>query len=393
MGISIPDSIKNRIDLGNINFAEIKQAITRHCQSLTSLLMQADRKALLQALSVVVGIYCFIFLYVYLFSSSTISKLEDRMAKESVELTQGEAFGHSKMNAQYYADANLVEGLSKLEDVGRIPIIRPHDQFTSFRAYQIPFEFQGYDQRTFISFMLKDFGLSKNNSEMALEILPPEVSFLLSPYAQQPMEWVKRARSKGHEVWLDIPVQSDTYPGSGLNTIFHHQNLSEKSELLHGSLTSALGYVGVGMYLDDSIRPVEDHYKKISDELYGRGLGVFEKNPKAPQVIESIAVARGAPFIKADIEVFQMKGQNSFVTLEAIARKKKHAVATIPAYPTVMKHLAMWIDKVGRADYAVAPVSAIYDLPIERNSAKQADAPSGLHPTDHAAQPIDNHGH
>lgn len=388
MGISIPDSIKNRIDLGNVDFAEIKKTITGHCQNLTSRLMQADRKTLLQALGVVVGIYCFIFLCVYLFSGSTIKKLEDRMAQESVELTQGEVLEHSKMNAQYYADANLVEGLSKLEDIGRLPVIRPHDQFTSFRAYQIPFEFQGYDQRTFISFMLKNFGLSKTNSEMALEILPPEVSFLLSPYAQQPMEWVKRARTKGHEVWLDIPVQSNTYPDSGLNTIFHHQNLSEKSELLHGSLTSALGYVGVAMYLDDSIQPVEDHYKKISDELYGRGLGVFEKNPQAPQVIESIAVARGAPFIKADLEVFQMKGQNSFVALEAIARKKKHAVATIPPYPTVMKYLAMWIEKAGRADYAVAPVSAIYDLPIERNSAKQADAPSGLHPTDHAAQPL-----
>lgn len=392
MGISIPDSIKNRIDLRNINFAGIKQASIKHCQKLTSDVARADRKALRHGLGVVAGLYCFIFLCVYLFSSSTIQKLENRMAHETVELSHGPAFAHSKMDAKYYANADLVEGLSKYEDVGRLPVIRPHDQFTSFRAYQIPFEFQGYDQRIFISFMLKDFGLSEKNSELALELLPPEVSFLLSPYAAQPMEWVKRARSKGHEVWLDVPIQSDTYPDSGLNTIFHHQNLSEKTELLHESLTRALGYVGVGIYLDNSMKPVETHYKKISDELYGRGLGVFEKNPKAPQVIESIAVARGAPFIKADIEVHQINGKNSFSALEAIARKKKQAVATVPSYPKVIKYLTMWIEKAGRADYAVAPISAIYDLPIERNSAKQADAPAGLYPTDHAAQPMDNNG-
>lgn len=392
MGISIPDSLKNRVDFSKIDVAELKKAGIEKCQKSIGLLRQSDKKALALSLSVVAGVYVLMFLYVYINTATTIQTLEDSMASETEEITEGVAFGHSQTNNKYYAGADLEDGLSQFEDVGRLPIIRAKDQLTSFRAYQTNFDFGNKSQKYVTSFMVRDFGLSEKSSQMALDILPPEISFLLSPYAALPLEWVKLARAKGHEVWLDVPVQSHKYPDSGLRTMFHHQNLNEKIESLHGSLARALGYVGVGMYLDETMMPVEEHYKKISDELYGRGLGVFEKNPDAPRFIEKSALMRGSPFIRADLDVFQMKGDHSFSALEDIAKKQGYAVAVIPSYPEALKNLSVWLEKVGVIDYTITPVSAIYDLPSRGYVQEQNghnNAPSGLSLSDQVAHPVE----
>ena len=346
-----------------------------------------DKLHLLIVLGGVLGFYLLIFVYVHFSADRTIAKIEQRMATISVELTKAEhvASPHTNVrptNAHNYgtntnksdtysqamASANLIKGLSSYnESVGRLPVIRSSDNLTSFRAYQTPFSLNGIGKQQVMSFIIKDYGLSDKDSNMALDILPPEISFLLSPYAALPQEWINRARARGHEVWMEIPIQHGQHNDTGLNTIYHHTSLSEKGHLLHKSLARGLGYVGVGLFMDQTAFDSDTHYRELVSELYGRGLAVFAINPKAPSFVETMAITKAAPYMKATGDLVYVPGKECFAPIEEIAHSLGQAVTVVPSYPVLIKKLALWLEKVGKIDYVIAPVSAIYDVPLARS--------------------------
>jgi len=337
-----------------------------------------DKRQLLIACSGVLGFYALVFTYVYFTAEKTIAKMEEKMATVSVELTEKAIISHSRLGSHNaskpdlkpneMANANLIEGLLHYDSMfGRLPIIRSGDRLTSFRAYQTPFSLEGIGNKPVISFVLKDFGLSDKASNMALDILPPEVSFLLSPYADLPQEWINRARAAGHEVWMELPIQQDKRSDTGLNTIYHHDSLAEKGKAMRVSLARGLGYVGVGFFMDRGVKETKEHYIKLIEELYGRGLAALELNSHAPTFIEVMAITKAAPFIKTTGEIERASGVDPFLTIEKTAQESRQAIALVPPYPVMIKDLALWIEKVGKVDYVISPASAIYDLPLARS--------------------------
>lgn len=327
--------------------------------------------------------YLFLFGYSYFGAERTVQKLQDSMPSEITAVKRQSTFGlNTNHNAAASKNTQIIEGLSRLEDDGQLPVIRPNDLLTSFRAYQTPFQFKNIGSQAVLSFMMVDYGLSEQNSVEALQIMPAEVSFLLSPYAKQPKEWIKQARAKGHEVWMEMPIQVQNSSDQGLNTIYHHSSFPEKRTAMRKTLDRALGYVGVGLYADETLLSTKDHYSKLTNEFYGRGLGVFVRNADSPDFIEGIALARGAPFIKADMEVQQLKGNYSIEKLEMLAKDKGNAIALIYPYAEPMQTISEWIKQIGSVDYIIAPISSMHDLPLVRSAGNQ-EIPSHLSAQDY----------
>ncbi len=341
--------------------------------NIVKIAKQINVKYLAISIACVAFIYLLIFFYIYMASSSSIAKVESKLASEIVivEYIKEEKKEEKSLKTtigKAGIKEIIIDGLYENTKFGKLPIIREKDNLTSFRAYQQPFSFSK-TKKPIISFIVIDYGLSQEQSEAALDLLPKEVSFLLSPYSILPQEWVKMARDKGHEVWLNLPIQNDKTTDLGKNTIFHHASINKKIEAMKRSMALAEGYVGLASYTDESINIASKDYLKLADEIYSRGLGFFEINPNAPNLIKGKAFSKSAPYIKADLEIFKINGEhNSFETLEKIAHKKGSAIAVIPSYPNTIKNLAMWIMKIAQSDYIIAPISAIYDLPLYRDS-------------------------
>lgn len=328
-----------------------------------------DVKALARGLGVVIIIYALIHLFVWLKSDATIEYINSQMPNIHVEITKIDAPHSDQHNEQKIPkDTFLVDGLSTDTLAGELPIIRQSDFLTSFRAYQTPFQFDKKNQKPVIAFIIKDYGLSVNSSSIATQKLPAEVSLMLSTYAKAPSRWVTRAHSKGHEVWITLPIQNNRQTDQGSDTVFHHATLNEKQNTIYKTLTKTLGYVGIASSTDKTFESAKNDYSQLFDEIYNRGLGYLELNPNAPSTIKGKAISKGAPYIQADIEINRMKGQNSFDNLEEIAKNKGYALAVIPNHPVAIDNLTKWLEKVGKIDYQIAPVSAIYDIPAQKNS-------------------------
>lgn len=352
----------------------------------------------LQALACVIGIYAILFLYVYMFSSSTVEGIEEKLGSETVVISKKSETPSPDSQSSYEEDfvayqrpkpvksAAAIDGLYEEENIGFLPIIRASDNLTSFEAYRTPFSFEGLPLKPIISFVVMDYGLSQEQSNTALDILPPRVSFILSPYAKLAEEWVRRAQEKGHEVWVDLPIQNNGATDQGQFTLFHHNSFRQKQRSLHNVLSQTQGYVGVSIFADDGVVIEQEAYAKLQEEIYERGLGLMQRNPKAPYFFFGKSVADGGPYIQADQHIIHISSnKNSFDQIEDIAKAKGYAVGVIPNYPKAIKNLAVWIEKVARADYILAPASAMYDAPryvAARQNQNATTAPGTLNPND-----------
>ncbi len=388
--------IKNKIPLTKISWLGNLCAYIQI--ALSNIFNKMDISAFFKGIVAIAFIYLLLFLYVYSNGSETIKKIEDQITSENIPLTIAEKKDTPSNNSMEKGPKpiSIVKGLHETTNIGRLPIIRKTDNLTSFRAYQRPFKFEEIKEtdKPIISFIVVDYGLSKENSLSALDLLPAEVSFVLSPYSSLPKEWMAMAQNKGHEVWVNLPIQKSKSYDIGKYSIYHHSPVSHKVEAMYNILSKSQGYVGVSTFTDDGITSAKQHYIKMAEKIYHRGLGILELNPKAPKSIEGKAISIGAPYIKADLEVFKIKGEkNSFEHLEAIAKEKGHAVVVIPNYPSTLKNAAVWIMKVAKADYIIAPVSAIYDLPLYKSghdTVKYKEIPTSPLNNDDHLEPEDN---
>ncbi len=387
------DIAKLKASIKNIDITLVREKYKVISANIIKIYNKIDLKYLAISLGCVFSVYIVILAYVFFKAGDVaIRKIERKLASEIVALqyipdVPTTKKKNIKKDSNYNDDANhsvtknkkikktiiAIKGLYEESEYGKIPIIRSKDLLTSFRAYQLPFDLEKVNKidKPVISFVLTDYGLSKDLSELALDLLPKEVSLLLSPYSNLPDEWLKMAREKGHEVWLQLPIQNEKFANLGKYEIFHHYSINRKLKSLKQLMGSTHGYVGLASYIDDSANISSSHYSRIADEIYARGLGFLELNPDAPKIIEAKAFIKNAPYIKSDMEVLTIKGKDSsFEKLEKIAKEKDIAVATIASYPNTIKNLAIWINKVAKSDYIVAPISAIYDIPIHRNNNK-----------------------
>ncbi len=374
-----------------MNIAKLKSAIpTLNKDAMIGGIKTADQKTLILGISGLLLIYTSIFKYIWMQSEKTITNYKSSFISETVPIQKKE---HETKNNQKSAPQKTytelaIKGLYENHDHGLLPIIRKSDSFTSFRAFQHNFSFKDIDtQKPVLSFIVMDYGLSKSASEKMLDILPPQISLMISPYDKMPNEWIKMAKDKGHEVWLNTPIQNRKQNTIGTHTLYHHDPLPNKRKTLFKTLMRAQGYTGIASFTDKSLIQAGEEYTQIMDEVYKRGLGYIELNPNASRILQHKADLMGAPYMKANINIYKMTGdKNSFDALEIIAKKNGHAIAVIPNYPKAIKNLAAWVMKIGHADYTIAPVSAIYDLPSEKSSKTEithSSEPSPLTKQDH----------
>lgn len=332
-----------------------------------------DLKSFGVGLAAVCGLYVLIFVYVFISANNTLSELEGRLSSFSALIAIENKNTDSPSDAHKNENI-LIGGLLEKADEGNLPIVRKKDGLTSFRAYQLPFDFKKVNERPVVVFVVKDFGLSAETSQSALDLLPPEVGFILSPYSTLPEEWIRLARESHHEIWLNTPienkelVQNDT----GSATIMIKSSYVQKLSALHWTLARGSGFIGVSAHSDDMILESKEQYSNLVDEIYNRGLGYLELNPNANSFIQSKALTNDAPYVKADMEVLRMTGENSFEQLEDKLNENGVIVAVIPNFPNQIKNLATWILKNGQSNYTLAPASAMYDIALHQSSAQKA---------------------
>jgi len=256
-----------------------------------------------------------------------------------------------------------IQGLYRKIPEGLYPAIRD-DGITSFEIYKRPFVLTG---KPLIALVAYDYGLSSSLSNDLVKTLPSEVSVILSPYVQEIDVWREKARSNGHEVWLNIPFETANFPHNdpGPLGILSTYSLKRARDLLKIILTRTTGYAGITAYYDEGFSSnARSSYKSIVNEaLNDTGLGYLDMNINAAPEGKEAAANHNAPYLQVNIKTEGGILNSKLLNIAAVqARKTGYAIVPVALTPVNIKLLREWTDGLVLSGLSLAPLSAIYNV-------------------------------
>ncbi|CAO3442205.1 Possible divergent polysaccharide deacetylase [Azospirillum argentinense] len=258
-----------------------------------------------------------------------------------------------------------VPGLVEDSRNGPLPRIA-EDGRKPWQVYARPFP--AADRRPRIAIVLAEMGISGVTTGNALQKLPPTITLAFVPYAERLDNWVERARGKGHEVMLSIPMEPQDYPRNdpGPNALLSMLPPERNMERLEWSLGKAVGYVGITSTTGSKFTANPDAVNPVIAAMKARGLMVLDARANPRSVAGTLAGQAGVPRAFADrvIDRDLSRGaiDDQLAELEAIAKANGAAVGIGAPYPSTIERINLWLTGLADRGIAIVPVSAVANM-------------------------------
>ncbi len=260
-------------------------------------------------------------------------------------------------------------GLHEQGPNGLLPIVASNGR-TPAQAYARPFTAQ--PNRPMVAIVIGGLGFNARTTTQAIDELPPEVTLSFVPYADNLQAWIDRARARGHEVLLELPMEpfdpeaDDTGPQTLLASAPAQQNIARLEQLL----SRGAGYYGVTNYQGARFATSAQASAPVAQALRRRGL-VFVSSGIGQRTALSVEAQRaGLPITGADrlIDVRQEAGaiDDQLLNLEALALQNQSAIGAGFAYPVTIEQVGRWAGDIASRGYQLAPASAVLNARAAR---------------------------
>ncbi|TDQ83985.1 hypothetical protein A8950_0531 [Dongia mobilis] len=221
-------------------------------------------------------------------------------------------------------------------------------------------------QRPRLAVTIVNLGHNSAVTAAAIADTPPEVSLSFSPYAPDLAAWIAAAQAFGHEVLVDMPLESRAYPAVdpgplGLLTALNEQENTARLDRLLAGADGVLGVATQGgdRFLTDAaaLRPVLGH-------LGARGLGLIVAATFGESLGEAAQGIDKAPrHAIADVEIGHDLSRQAIQErmTEALARSRSSRASLIAVQPYPLSIAALTdIAAIARdRDLVLVPASAL----------------------------------
>jgi polysaccharide deacetylase 2 family uncharacterized protein YibQ len=154
-----------------------------------------------------------------------------------------------------------------------------------------------------IAIVITGLGVSGTATQSALSKLPGVVTLAFGPYGFEIDRTVARARDKGHELLLQIPMEPFDYPDNdpGPQTLLVSLSAEQNLDRLHWLMSRFQGYVGVSNFMGARFTASEPALAPVLREAGKRGLIYVDDGSSHRSLAAQIASANSVPFAKGEI--------------------------------------------------------------------------------------------
>ena len=237
---------------------------------------------------------------------------------------------------------------------GLLPVIAP-DGRNAAQAYARPFTADG---RPRVALVIGGLGLNPQTTRAAIETLPPEITLSFAPYAEGLQGWIDLARSHGHEVLLEAPMEPVDYPANdpGPYTLITANRPEDTVRKLEWLMSRATGYFGLTNYLGSRFVTNDVAMNTFTLALKSRGLAFID---------DGQASLRGGPIPRAsadriiDDELAAGSIDGQLKMLEAGAAGRGQALGSGFAYPVTINQVRTWTAGLSGRGLQLAPASSM----------------------------------
>ncbi len=214
-----------------------------------------------------------------------------------------------------------------------------------------------------IALIIGGVGLNPQTTEAAINELPETVTLAFAPYGPGLEVAVARARTRGHEVLLQTPMEPFDYPQ---NNPGPHTLLVESAgdlDDLHWLLSRFSGYAGVMNFLGGRLTADEKALTPVLADIAKRGLFFIDDGASPRSLIAATAGQLSLPQSRVDVILDSGSAPQSIdaalAQLEAQSLQNGAAIGFANAQTQTISRLARFAREAERRGFAMAPASAI----------------------------------
>jgi len=212
---------------------------------------------------------------------------------------------------------------------------------------------------TKVAFIVDGLGLSQSATDAAINKLPPEVTLAFSPYARDLKKWMEKAKEKGHEVLIEVPMESKQFPAEdpGPLGLLTSAEAKENEERLDTILKEATNAIGVLDTMGSKFRESGEHINPVFSKLKQANLFYVQGTP-------GVRVGEpGIPTAVADVVLderpFRAAVDARLDYAERIAKYQGSAVVSMGAKPVNFERMVLWIEQAQKKGIVLAPISQV----------------------------------
>lgn len=257
------------------------------------------------------------------------------------------------------ADRKFLE----MTPLGPLPKIAP-DGVGPAQAFAQPVgSLPGKPDAPRIAIIVSGLGVSARDTASAIANLPGPVTLAFDPYAND-AALVAQARSRGHEVLLQVPMEPFDYPDNdpGPETLLTSLAPQQNIERLHWAMSRFDGYVGLINLMGARFTSSEQAFTPILRETGKRGLIFVDDGSNPRSVAGRIAGANNLPFARAQVTIDAVPTPDeidrALGRLETEARRRHIAVGVASALPVSIAHIAVWAKSAASRGILLVPITA-----------------------------------
>ena len=259
----------------------------------------------------------------------------------------------------------LVPDLMEQTEFGPIPRMSGTGQ-TPFSAYsrasETPATAAG---KPLIAIVVTGLGLNPSGTVAAMDKLPDDITLAFAPYGKALERTVATARSQGHEVFLEVPLEPFDYPDNdpGPDTLLTGQAPRDNLNKLFNVMSKFGGYVGLINNMGARFTASGADFGPMMEELGARGLGYLDDGSSNRSLAPQLAKANRVPFSRADLMLDANPARapilEQLAALEAKAREKGSAIGVVSALPVSVETIAEWATGLEDKGILIVPASAL----------------------------------
>ncbi|MBU1333698.1 MAG: divergent polysaccharide deacetylase family protein [Alphaproteobacteria bacterium] len=254
--------------------------------------------------------------------------------------------------------------LSEETSEGPIPRVSTTG-LTPFAAYARPAGEAVASGLPMVAIIVTGLGINEQGSLDAIDQLPDDVTLAFAPYGKTLVTTVAAARSAGHEVLLEIPLEPFDFPQNdpGPQTLLTGEPPRANLEKLFWLMSRFGGYVGVINNMGARFTAAATDFSPIMEELGARGLGYVDDGSSNRSVANQLAAGNKVPFSRADLVIDANPARQSILaalaSLEAKALENGSAIGIVSALPISVAAIAEWSRELQSRGVVLVPSSAL----------------------------------
>jgi polysaccharide deacetylase 2 family uncharacterized protein YibQ len=216
-----------------------------------------------------------------------------------------------------------------------------------------------------IAIVVGGLGIGSAATNDAIRKLPGPVTLAFGPYGGDLERQVARARTGGHEVLLQAPMEPFDYPDNdpGPQTLLTSLDAGQNVDRLQWLMSRFQGYVGIASVMGARFTASEQALAPVLRETAKRGLIYVDDGASPRSLASQIAGANNLAFAKADLVIDSVPTpadiERALGRLETIARERGIAVGMANALPVSIERIAKWAKGAEARGVQLVPITAV----------------------------------